>query len=360
MMPSNGYGSYLVRDRETDPGNYSLSIRDRERVRHYRIYRLENGTFFVTRRITFETIQDLVAYYQQQADGLCANLIQICILSAKQQLTLNISERANNEWEIDRRQIRIIKKRKDGEFSEVWDGLWNGTTPVTVMMHNPQTITVHGFLQSAALMMQLCHINIIQIYGVCTKDEPIYIITEPIKHNSLLDYLRFKGRSLKFPQLIDMASQVAEGMAYLEEQNYVHRNLAARNIIVLENYKNIPVFCKVANFEMARKVDEAQSQAKVAPKWAAPEAALYNRFTIKSDVWSFGIILYEIFTYGRFPYPDITNAEILEKVKQGYRMSQPLGCPDKLYNIMLNCWRERPENRSTFEALKWQLEEYFY
>ena len=176
-----------------------------------------------------------------------------------------------------------------------------------------------------------------------------------MKHNSLLEYLRGDGRSLRLPQLIDMASQVAAGMAHLEERNIVHRDLTARNILVGEN-----LICKVANFEMAREIDEdiyeAYTGQTFAVKWTA---AMYNRFTIKSDVWSFGIVLYEIITYGRFPYPSMTNAQVLEKLQQGYRMPRPMGCPDKLYGIMLDCWRELPASRSTFEFLHWQLEEFF-
>ncbi len=357
MMSFNGYGAYLVRDSETTPGDYSLSVRDRERVRHYRIKRLENGTFFVTRRVTFETIVDLVTYYQQQADGLCVNLIHPCSLSEKPQ-TAGLSRQANEEWEIDRRQIRLVRKLGAGQFGEVWEGLWNGTTSVAVKTLKPGTMSAHEFLQEAALMKKLRHQKLIQLYAVCTKEEPIYIVTELMKHGSLLEYLRGEGRSMKLPQLIDMSSQVAGGMAYLEEQNYIHRDLAARNILVGEN-----LICKVADFGLARVIDEdiyeAHTGAKFPIKWTAPEAAMYNRFTIKSDVWSFGVVLYEIITYGRFPYPGMTNAQVLEQLQQGYRMPRPMGCPDKLYDIMLDCWREEPANRPTFETLQWQLEEFF-
>ena len=104
MQPFNSVGSYLVRDSETTPGDYSLSIRDTMRVRHYRIRRLENGSFFVTRRVTFETLQNLVAYYSQQADGLCTTLKQPCVVPEKPQ-TVGLSKSANDEWEIDRQQI---------------------------------------------------------------------------------------------------------------------------------------------------------------------------------------------------------------------------------------------------------------
>ena len=347
MMSINGYGSYLVRDSQTTPGDYTLSVRDRVRIWSYRIKR-SNGTFSITKCVTFETIQGLVAYYQRQRDGLHVDLIRPCVKESSQ--TIGHSEHANKAWEIDRSEIKIIKKLMDGEFSEVWEGLWNKTTLVAVKIFKPQNLimTAYDFVQTANLMKRLYHQNVIQICAVCTKEEPMYIITELMKHNSLLEYLRGEGRSIKHPLLIGMASQVIDGMAYLEEQKCVHRDLAAKNIRVGES-----LICKLANFEMARMIDEAQHQiAEIDPKWAAPEALLYNKFTIKSDVWSFGIVLHEIITYGDSPYPTMTTTEVFEQLQQGYRMPQSMGCPDKLYDIMLYCWQEEPANRPTFKALQ--------
>ena len=357
MMSFNQYGAFLIRDSETTPGDYSLSIRDRERVRHYRLRKLDSGGYFVTRRITFTSVTDLVAYYQEQADGLCCTLMHPCLFIEKPQ-TVGLSKQANEEWEIDRRQIRLLKRLGAGQFGEVWEGLWNGTTSVAVKTLKPGTMSPSEFLQEASIMKRLRHPKLIQLYAACTKEEPIYIITELMKYGSLLEYLRGEGRSLKLPQLIDMSAQVAAGMAYLEQQNYIHRDLAARNILVGDH-----MICKVADFGLARVIDEdiyeAHTGAKFPIKWTAPEAAMYNRFTIKSDVWSYGIVLYEVITYGRFPYPGMTNAEVLERIQQGYRMGCPPGCPKQLHDIMLECWREEPAGRPTFETLQWQLEEFF-
>ena len=211
-------------------------------------------------------------------------------------------------------------------------------------------------------MKKLHHPNIIELYAVCTKKPgPIYIVTELMKHGSLLEYLCGEGRSTNLPQLINMASQVAAGMAYLEERNIIHRDLSAKNILVGEY-----LLCKVANFEMARVVNKGGvhtpptlSGEKIATKWVAPEIFTHDivRFSIKSDVWSFGIVLYEIITHGHVPYPGMNNAQVRKQIAQGYRMSQPEGCPNQLYNIMLHCWREEPANRPRFETLQWQLEE---
>ena len=280
-----------------------------------------------------------------------------CLVTEKPQ-TVGLSKQANEEWEISRQQIRLVRRLGAGQFGEVWEGLWNNTTAVAVKTLKPGTMSPLEFLQEATLMKSLRHPKLIQLYAVCTREEPIYIITELMKHGSLLEYLRGDGRSLKLPQLIDMSAQVAAGMAYLEEQNYIHRDLAARNILVGEH-----LICKVADFGLARVIDEdiyeAHTGAKFPIKWTAPEAAMYNRFTIKSDIWSFGIVLYEIITYGRFPYPGMTNAEVLEKIQTGYRMGCPPHCPKQLHDFMLDCWREEPANRPTFETLQWQLEEFF-
>ena len=357
MMSFNQYGSYLVRDNEKTPGDFSLSVRDSERVWHYRIRRMDNGEFFITRRARFPNIQELIAYYQQQADGLCCQLLYPCLLTEKPQ-TAGLSKQANEEWEIDRQQIRLIRKLGAGYFGEVWKGLWNNSTYVAVKTLKPGITLPNEFLQEAALMKNLRHPKLIQLYAVCTREEPIYIVTELMKHGSLVKYLRGEGRSLKLPQLVDMAAQVATGMAYLEEQNYIHRDLAARNIWVGEH-----LICKVADFGLARLFDEdiyeAHTGAKFPIKWTAPEAVMYNRFSTKSDVWSFGIVLYEIITYGYSPYPGMTNEQVLEAIEQGYRIPRPMECPDKLYDIMLDCWREEPANRPTFETLQWQLEEFF-
>ena len=230
----------------------------------------------------------------------------------------------------------------------MWEGLWNNTTSVAVKTLRPGTPSVRRLLQEVRQMKRLRHAKLIYLYAVCTK--PIYIVTELMKHGSLLEYLRGDGRSLKLSQLINMSEQVASGIAYLEEHNYIHRDLAARNIFIGNN-----LMCKVADFGLA-----CVFEGRIFPiKWMAPEAALYNHFSIKSDVWSFGIVLYEIITYGQFPYPSMTNEEVKEALQQGYRMLCPMGCPDKLYDIMIDCWREESYSRPTFKSLLVQLEDFF-
>uniref|UniRef100_A0A8C4Q5D4 non-specific protein-tyrosine kinase n=1 Tax=Eptatretus burgeri TaxID=7764 RepID=A0A8C4Q5D4_EPTBU len=273
--------------------------------------------------------------------------------------TAGLSAETADKWEIPRISVKLVRRLGAGQFGEVWQGLWNSTTPVAVKTLKPGTMNREDFLQEAGIMKRLRHPKLIQLYAVCTLEEPIYIITELMQFGSLSSYLQTPtGKTLPFPVLVDMAAQVAAGMAYLELQNYIHRDLAARNILVDRHY-----CCKVADFGLARVIKEDEYEARIGSKfpikWTAPEAANFNRFTTKSDVWSFGILLYEIVTYAKIPYPGMSNAEVLVAVERGYRMPCPFGCPQQFYQLMMECWHQNEMARPTFETLQWQLEDYY-
>uniref|UniRef100_A0A671QE05 non-specific protein-tyrosine kinase n=1 Tax=Sinocyclocheilus anshuiensis TaxID=1608454 RepID=A0A671QE05_9TELE len=215
-----------------------------------------------------------------------------------------------------------------------------------------------SFLEEAQIMKKLRHDKLVQLYAV-VSEEPIYIVTEYMGKGSLLDFLKDgEGRALKLPNIVDMAAQVAAGMAYIERMNYIHRDLRSANILVGDN-----LVCKIADFGLARLIEDneytARQGAKFPIKWTAPEAALYGKFTIKSDVWSFGILLTELVTKGRVPYPGMNNREVLEQVERGYRMPSPQDCPSSLHELMVQCWKKDAEERPTFEYLQAFLEDYF-
>ncbi|EDV23403.1 uncharacterized protein TRIADDRAFT_28106, partial [Trichoplax adhaerens] len=261
-------------------------------------------------------------------------------------------------WEISRTSIKLIEKLGQGAFGEVYRGLWNNTTPVAVKTMKQGTMSGIEFLKEAAIMKKLRHPKLIQLYAIC-KSEPIYIITELMENGSLLDYLRDKdrGHKLQLPQLINITAQVAYGMAYLETQKYIHRDLAARNVLVGENLE-----CKVADFGLARDdlyASKPEASTKLPIKWTAPEALIYSKFSIKSDVWSFGILMYEVITYGGQPYIGMKGQEVISKIQCGYRLECPSNCPEHYYNLMLECWQKDPEQRLTFQALQSSLEHFF-
>ncbi|KAG8582521.1 hypothetical protein GDO81_008085 [Engystomops pustulosus] len=360
LRQGNVAGAFLIRESESQEGHYSLSVYDGISVKHYRIRTLDSGGFYISSRKKLQNLDELVKNYMKADDGLCCKLGKPCI-KAEIPLPPDLCYQTADVWEIDRNSLMLLKRLGQGQFGEVWEGLWNNTIAVAIKTLKKGSMNPEDFLREAQLMKSLRHPKLIQLYAVCSLEEPIYIITELMRHGSLLVYLQTdNGATIKVPQQIDIGAQVASGMAYLERQNFIHRDLAARNVLVGEN----GVY-KVADFGLARVFKEeddvyhATKDTKLPLKWTAPEAARSNKFSVKSDVWSFGVLLYEIATYGKMPYPGLTGRQALEKLEQGYRMPKPYSCPQDLYNIMMDCWNANSEDRPTFETLQWRLEDYF-
>ncbi|KAG2461549.1 tyrosine-protein kinase HCK isoform X2 [Polypterus senegalus] len=358
LAPGNVVGSFMIRDSETTKGSYSLSVRDSDQqtgdtVKHYKIRTLDNGGFYISPRVTFPTLQDLVAHYKKQGDGLCQSLTSPCINPKPQKPW------EKDAWEIPRESLKLEKRLGAGQFGEVWMATYNKHTKVAVKTMKPGSMSVEAFLAEANLMKSLQHDKLVRLNAVVTKEEPIYIITEFMEKGSLLDFLKSdEGNRQKLPKLIDFSAQVAEGMAFIEQRNYIHRDLRAANILVSKT-----LVCKIADFGLARIIEDneytAREGAKFPIKWTAPEAINYGSFTIKSDVWSFGILLTEIVTHGRTPYPGMSNPEVIRSLERGYRMPRPEPCPNELYEIMLKCWKDKPDDRPTFEYLQSTLDDFF-
>ncbi|XP_035384956.1 tyrosine-protein kinase SRK2 [Electrophorus electricus] len=360
LSGENQDGAFLIRQCESQAGELSLSVLDQGSVKHYKIKRLDNGQYYVSRTQTFPALRDLVQHYSQNDSGLCIRLALPCKKTEAPQ-THGLSYNTVDQWEIARSSVHLMRKLGAGQFGEVYEGVWNDTTAVAVKTLKPGSMDSQDFLREAQIMKKLRHPKLIQLYAVCTVEEPIYIITELMSNGSLLEYLqKDKGQCLQVSDQIEMAAQVASGMAYLELQNYIHRDLAARNVLVGDN--NV---VKVADFGLARvflkdeNVYEPREGTKFPVKWTSPEAIHDNKFSIKSDVWSFGILLYEIMTFGQMPYPALTNYQVVQKLRTGYRMPRPARCPTVLYDIMLECWKDVPSDRPTFETLQWKLEDFF-
>ena len=254
-----------------------------------------------------------------------------------------------------------MKKINTGTYNSIWEGKWNGKVSVTIKEESTTACYTKDILE-------LCHPNIVQIHTVYA---PHYIVMEPISQGKLNEVLQNEGEDFKLPQLVTMSTQIATGMAYLEGKNCIHRRLAARNVLVGDNF-----VCKISNFSAAKIITRSsdftiydmdngicifhdQGFTRMATKWTAPEAMTNKKFSSKSDVWSYGILLSEIITHGNMPYPDMTNEQVLERVLEGYRMPQPQDCPEKLYIIMIDCWKADLERRPSFSTLQNQLEAYF-
>ena len=224
--------------------------------------------------------------------------------------TVDLYYNMADKWEIDKGAVKFLKKLGAGNFGEVWQGLWNDTTKVAIKTFRKGTMKPGAFLKEAEIMKKLIHPKLVRLYGVCSREEPFYIVTELMTKGNLLEFLREEGRQvLDMTKMIDISAQVAEGMAFLESHGFVHRDLAARNVLVSDS-----LVVKIADFGLSRvlveDIYEAHEGARFPVKWTAPEACSEHKFTIKSDVWSFGILLYEVTTFGRIPYPGMTNAKV--------------------------------------------------
>ncbi|XP_066940387.1 tyrosine-protein kinase Src42A-like [Macrobrachium rosenbergii] len=354
----NPQGAFLIRDSETRNNSYSLSVVCDNKVRHYKIHYTDDGTYSINRTMQFKSLECLVAFYKQESAGLCTRLTRPCTKVCNPD-TVGLSFDTSDQWEIPKSMITLSKRLGSGNFGEVYEGLFNGHTKVAVKTLKPGTMRKEDFLAEAQFLKKLRHKNLLQLYAVSTKEEPLYIITELMQHGSLLSYLRDgPGQKAELDELIHIAAQVAGGMWYLETQNYIHRDLAARNVLI-----GAELQVKVADFGLSRLVDEEIYQAREGGqfpiKWTAPEALSHNKFSIKSDVWAFGVLLYEIITRGGRPYPGMSNNEVQERLEQGYRMPKHPGCPQLLYQIMLNTWDIEPQRRPNFETLQWKLEDFF-
>ncbi|CAH3158669.1 unnamed protein product [Pocillopora meandrina] len=284
-------------------------------------------------------------------------------------------------WEVPRHHVTIEKIIGKGAFGQVAKGTAGGlrggpeTTTVAIKMlkTNATESDKRDLMKELDTMKQLKpHPYVIKLLGCVTESEQLLVLIEYVPFGDLLGYLR-KSRGLKdtyykdpdikpqtnltSQQLMKFAWQIADGMSYLSSKSIIHRDLAARNVLVGQKET-----CKVTDFGMARDVQqeniyERKTKGRLPVKWTAFEALLYGKYTTKSDVWSYGVLLYEIFTIGGSPYPRMDGRKIANLLQGGYRMPKPQHVDEKLYQIMMKCWKNDPDARPTFTELKNQLKD---
>ncbi|XP_071860948.1 tyrosine-protein kinase Abl isoform X8 [Bombus fervidus] len=358
LLSSGINGSFLVRESESSPGQRSISLRYEGRVYHYRINEDSEGKMFVTTESKFNTLAELVHHHSMLADGLITQLLYPAPKHNKP--TVFPLSPEPDEWEINRTDIVMRHKLGGGQYGDVYEAVWKRyNMTVAVKTLKEDTMALKDFLEEAAIMKEMKHRNLVQLLGVCTREPPFYIITEFMSKGNLLDYLRNESKhQINAVVLMHMATQIASGMSYLESRNFIHRDLAARNCLVGENH-----LVKVADFGLARLMRDdtytAHAGAKFPIKWTAPEGLAYNKFSTKSDVWAFGILLWEIATYGMSPYPGVDLTDVYHMLEKGYRMECPPGCPPKVYELMRQCWQWSAADRPTFKEIHHSLENMF-
>ncbi|KAK2861997.1 hypothetical protein Q5P01_001530 [Channa striata] len=242
-----------------------------------------------------------------------------------------------------------------GEFGEVFRGVMKapGRGEVAVAI---KTLKLgysekqrQDFLSEASIMGQFSHPNIIRLEGVVTKFKHAMIVTEYMENGALDTYLKDRDGEIPSYQLVGMLRGIAAGMKYLSDMSYVHRDLAARNVLVNSNLE-----CKVSDFGLSRVLeDDAEGTyttrgGKIPIRWTAPEAIAYRKFTSASDVWSFGIVMWEVMAFGERPYWDMSNHEVMKAINEGFRLPAPMDCPSAIYQLMLQCWQHDRSKRPRF------------
>uniref|UniRef100_A0A8C4HVB6 receptor protein-tyrosine kinase n=1 Tax=Dicentrarchus labrax TaxID=13489 RepID=A0A8C4HVB6_DICLA len=257
--------------------------------------------------------------------------------------------------EIDVSSIHIERVIGMGEFGEVCSGRLRvqGKREIYVAIKSLKAgysdKQRRDFLSEASIMGQFDHPNIIRLEGVVTRCKPLMIITEYMENGSLDAFLRKHDGQFTVIQLVGMLRGIASGMKYLSDMSYVHRDLAARNILVNSN-----LVCKVSDFGLSRVLEddpEAAYTTRIPIRWTAPEAIAYRKFTTASDVWSYGIVMWEVVSYGERPYWDMNNQDVIKAMEEGYRLPAPMDCPVVLHQLMLDCWERERAERPTFSQI---------
>ncbi|XP_043558370.1 tyrosine kinase, non-receptor, 2b isoform X5 [Chiloscyllium plagiosum] len=262
---------------------------------------------------------------------------------------------------ITEKDLTLHEKLGDGSFGVVRRGEWQSPSGKIIsvavkclktdVLNQPEALD--DFIREVNAMHSLDHLNLIRLYGVVLT-HPMKMVTELAPLGSLLDRLRKNQSYFLISTLCQYAIQIANGMAYLESKRFIHRDLAARNILLASNE-----LVKIGDFGLMRALPQnddhyvMQEHRKVPFAWCAPESLKTRTFSHASDTWMFGVTLWEMYTYGQEPWIGLNGSQILHKIdKEGERLQRPEDCPQDIYNVLLQCWAHKPEDRPTFMALR--------
>uniref|UniRef100_A0A3Q2NQ06 Tyrosine-protein kinase n=1 Tax=Fundulus heteroclitus TaxID=8078 RepID=A0A3Q2NQ06_FUNHE len=349
-------GAFIVRD-SSYPSTYTVSLYTKSGsgdggpiIKHYHIKQTQGipRQYYLAEKHLFNSIPELIEYHRHNGAGLAARLRYP--VGKKHKSAPSTAGFSYDMWEINPSELTFMKELGSGQYGQVRLGMWRAQHKVAIKAIREGAMYEEDFIEEAKIMMKLSHPKLVQLYGVCSQQKPIYIVTEFMQQGCLVNYLRQGRGSFSLGSLLSMCLDVCEGMEYLDANSFIHRDLAARNCLV-----NDALVVKVSDFGMARYVLDNQytstKGAKFPVKWSPPEVFNYCKFSSKSDVWSYGVLMWEVFTEGQMPFDQSLNHEVVTMVTSGHRLYRPKKATPALYDIMELCWNNRPEERPSFSEL---------
>uniref|UniRef100_A0A8C1IPF6 Tyrosine-protein kinase n=1 Tax=Cyprinus carpio TaxID=7962 RepID=A0A8C1IPF6_CYPCA len=412
LRSSRVNGKFLIRQRENNGRNvsFALCLLHNNQVMHYRIDKDRAGKLSIPDGKKFDTLWQLVEHYSYKPDGLLRVLTETCprpshdsvqgatggILSRiksysfpkpGQKKVLNthtivLTEAMPMDTQVyespyaDPEELRSTTvKRSDltledgelgsGNFGTVLRGVYQmkktqKIVAVKILKNDDNNTAVKDeMLREASVMQQLDNPYIVRMIGIC-EAENLMLVMELAELGPLHKFLQ-KNKHISMKNITELVHQVSMGMKYLEEHNFVHRDLAARNVLLVTQH-----YAKISDFGLSKALAEeenyykAKGHGKWPLKWYAPECMNYLKFSSKSDVWSFGVLMWEAFSYGQKPYKGLKGNEVIQMIESGERMSAPADCPAEMYNLMRKCWTYKPDERPGFSVVEPRLRHYYY
>uniref|UniRef100_A0A8D0H5F9 Tyrosine-protein kinase n=1 Tax=Sphenodon punctatus TaxID=8508 RepID=A0A8D0H5F9_SPHPU len=362
-------GKFLLRERKEN-GTYALSLIYGKTVYHYRIDQDKAGKYSIPEGTKFDTLWQLVEYLKLKPDGLIYYLKETCPNpSARAQRRLaslnadgytpepipmdtSVYESPYSDPE-ELKDKKLFLKRDhlmidevelgSGNFGCVKKGVYKMRkkqidVAIKVLKSNNEKGVKDEMMSEAHIMHQLDNPYIVRMIGVC-EAESLMLVMEMASGGPLNKFLSSRKDEIPVSNVVELMQQVAIGMKYLEDKNFVHRDLAARNVLLVNQH-----YAKISDFGLSKALaaDDSYYKARTAGKWPlkwyAPECILFHKFSSKSDVWSYGITMWEAFTYGQKPYKKMKGPEVISFIEQGKRMDSPPDCPPEMYKLMNQCW----------------------
>lgn len=401
-------GKFLVRERE-ESGTFALSMVYGKTVYHYQILHDKSGKYSIPEGTKFDTVWQLVEYLKMKPDGLVTVLRETCpnrnnnpqqtpavpsgrrmqdyrytpppggatkhTTPQREMLPMDCTEFANpyhnpndlKKFYIDRKQLMIVEvELGSGNFGCVKKGVLikldktQIDVAIKILKSENEMLVKDEMMREAEIMHQLSNPYIVRMLGLC-QAESLMLVMEMAGAGPLNKFLSSQRDSVTVGNIVNLMHQVSMGMKYLEEKNFVHRDLAARNVLLVN-----PKYAKISDFGLSKALGadnnyyKARTAGKWPLKWYAPECMNFHKFSSKSDVWSFGVTMWEAFSFGGKPYKKMKGPEVIAFIANGNRMECPSGCPEQMYDLMKDCWTYEQEDRPGFVKVEEQMRTYHY